>query len=992
MKRLTLDLRCLEALGSIREDDKVRLHLRKERGLSLRNFGAARHPIPLTYKVGSAHSLRDFAESHLIFARIFTARIPSFAREKPMRHSCSTVMLLSLFFFGLRGTQAAGAPDHAIVPAFERFADDIHGGQILLGELNCLSCHKAGGEQQGALKPKQAPVLTEVGSRVRPEYLRQYLADPQSMKAGSTMPNLFAGANETETKKQVEALVHFLASTGRPKDIAPRGDAVKRGNDLFHKVGCVACHNPQREEAKLLATSVPLGDLSKKYSILSLTKFLQDPLKVRPSGRMPHLNLNPKEAQDIVSYLLKDISVYIQPNVKFKFYEGGWDKLPDFSQLEPKETGVAPGFDVTTAPRSDQFGMVFEAFLRIEKQGSYTFHLGSDDGSRLLIDGIEVVNVDGIHPLSFNSEKTKLEPGIHKIVVEYFEQGGEEVLKVEYEGKGVPRQSLDDIVSADEKKFDREPGFVLDENLVNQGRKLFAEIGCASCHSMQYQGEKIKSVFKTRGLAELKSKGGCINSTPATNVPHFALNDAQRSALAAAIEVQRDPSTKPPSATESIDHTLATLNCYACHQRGERGGAERERYDFFQGNQPEMGDEGRIPPLLTGVGAKLKTDWMKHVLNNGAKDRPYMFTRMPQFGENNVGQLVAALEETDKLSPSDAIEVDLPTRRLKATGRMLVGSKGTSCIKCHTFGNSKATGIQSISMTTMARRLKQDWFEPYMLNPITFRPGTRMPAAWPGGQTFFTDVLDGDAKKQIHAVWVYLSDGDKAAIPEGLGSAPAELIAEDEAIMYRNFIEGAGPRAIGVGYPEKVNLAFDANKMAIAMLWHGAFIDASRHWNGRGQGFQPPLGDNVLSLPTGAPLAILQDPAEAWPTKPAKEIGYRFRGYRLAENRRPVFLYSLGDVAVEDYSEPTSNSEYSSIRRTLTFANSASTDKLYCRSAVAGKIEDIGDGWFSIDDDWKIRIESDSKPEIRSSGNRMELVVPVKFNENKAKIVQEFSW
>lgn len=61
-----------------------------------------------------------------------------------------------------------------------------------------------------------------------------------------------------------------------------------------------------------------------------------------------------------------------------------------------------------------------------------------------------------------------------------------------------------------------------------------------------------------------------------------------------------------------------------------------------------------------------------------------------------------------------------------------------------------------------------------------------------------------------------------------------------EPIIYRNFIEGAGARAIGVGYPEKVNLAFDANSLRVAMIWQGAFIDAARHWRDRGVGYQPP--------------------------------------------------------------------------------------------------------------------------------------------------------
>ena len=109
-------------------------------------------------------------------------------------------------------------------------------------------------------------------------------------------------------------------------------------------------------------------------------------------------------------------------------------------------------------------------------------------------------------------------------------------------------------------------------------------------------------------------------------------------------------------------------------------------------------------------------------------------------------------------------------------------------------------------------------------------------------------------RKQIEAIWVFLSDGTNAAEPYGLGREPIPLVPRSEAILYRNFIEGAGPRAIGVGYPEKANLAFDANDLRLALIWQGAFIDASRHWTGRGDGFQAPLGDNVLTLPAGPEL------------------------------------------------------------------------------------------------------------------------------------------
>src|SRR5262245_25032204 len=88
----------------------------------------------------------------------------------------------------------AAAPDHPIVPGFERFyttdkANAPRGGQLLLSELNCISCHKA----DATLVPKQAPVLDFVTTRTRIDYLRKFLRDPQSIKPGTTMPGLFAG-------------------------------------------------------------------------------------------------------------------------------------------------------------------------------------------------------------------------------------------------------------------------------------------------------------------------------------------------------------------------------------------------------------------------------------------------------------------------------------------------------------------------------------------------------------------------------------------------------------------------------------------------------------------------------------------------------------------------------------------------------------------------------------------------------------------------------
>lgn len=88
-------------------------------------------------------------------------------------------------------------------------------------------------------------------------------------------------------------------------------------------------------------------------------------------------------------------------DLTFRFYRDTWKRLPPFDELKPEDVGAIPSnlFDITVAPslRPDSFGYVFEGFLKVPADGDYTFALDSDDGSRLTIDGTQVLEYDGIH-------------------------------------------------------------------------------------------------------------------------------------------------------------------------------------------------------------------------------------------------------------------------------------------------------------------------------------------------------------------------------------------------------------------------------------------------------------------------------------------------------------------------------------------------------------------------------------------------------------------
>jgi hypothetical protein len=389
------------------------------------------------------------------------------------------------------------------------------------------------------------------------------------------------------------------------------------------------------------------------------------------------------------------------------------------------------------------------------------------------------------------------------------------------------------------------------------------------------------------------------------------------------------------------------------------------------------------------VGDKLRPDWLRDVLVNRGSARPYMATRMPQFGEANAGPLAAAFEKADSSATPET-----PANSADAKfGRKLVGVGGLVCISCHVFDAHQSLGIPAMDLTLMTRRLKKDWFHRYLLDPPSLRPGTRMPTFWPDGVSAQKEILGGDTHRQIDAIWAYLARTKEVGLPPGLIQGKLELVADKEAVIYRAFIAGGGSRAIGVGYPEKANLVFDANDTRLALIWQGPFIDAARHRSGRGDGFVPPLGYNVVTMPAGPPFAVLADADAPWPTVAGKKDDYQMRGYSLDDRQRPAFRYSFRDVQIEDDPIAVPSDGDAFFRRTLTLRSGKPIPNLWFR-AWAGKVEASADGSFLADGKVKLRFTGNGtgKPVVRSNAGRTELLVPVTSTDQSVRIVEEIIW
>ena len=72
----------------------------------------------------------------------------------------------------------------------------------------------------------------------------------------------------------------------------------------------------------------------------------------------------------------------------------------------------------------DYWSVRHTGYIDVPTADNWTFFLHSDDGTKLWIDGIEVVNNEGVHGMTEVSNTTWLEAGEHEIRTEFYEHGG----------------------------------------------------------------------------------------------------------------------------------------------------------------------------------------------------------------------------------------------------------------------------------------------------------------------------------------------------------------------------------------------------------------------------------------------------------------------------------------------------------------------------------------------------------------------------------------
>jgi mono/diheme cytochrome c family protein len=829
--------------------------------------------------------------------------------------------------------------------------------------------------------------LNDIAGRAQGDWLTRFLADPHATKPGTTMPDVLAQLPAGERARAAEALAHHLlaASPGKAKLVFPDRSAVARGQKLYHTIGCVACHSPQDGSAAP-ADSVPTPVMAEKWTHDALRRFLRDPLAVRPSGRMPSLNLTDAEASDIAHYLLRETPV--NAAVELIQFRGRPRSFDDFDTAEMARAVAHEGLTLGGMARDRGFSIRLSTYLRIDQPGDYTFHLDSAGSSRLSVAGNWVIGQESWRAERVNAKATvRLEAGTHPLLLDFVQRGNKEpTLLVEWQGPGLARGAIPaDRLSARQKPPVTPPAFVVDPAKVALGKQYYASLNCAACHEAKPSQPALPA------LSALLTDRGCLSETPAARgAPDFNLaGGPRRDALRQALATLKPADLAAPSRQQQLAHAMHAMRCVQCHERDDVGKPPADRDAYFTSAGEDLGEEGRLPPRLTGVGDKLRAEAIAAALHQGAAVRPYLNTRMPQFGEANVKLLPELLVALDR-KPIDLTKSDDPPDVQREVGRTLVGTDGLSCIACHKFNRQPGQTMQVVDLTLAPQRLNEDWFRRFLVDPNRFHPGTRMPSFWPEGRSLLPKLLDGNTARQHAALWAYLSDGPLAKFPPGMSRQNVELIVGGEAVVYRGKLWEAGFRGIAVGYPGGVNMAFDPEEMRLALLWRGRFLNAGPHWNVQGMGQIRPLGTDVVVFPKGPGMAVLSNAAAPWPKPPEQKLGMPFKGYQLDKQNRPTLLYAFGQTPIEDHSARIeSHDGTTGLRRTITFQSSPQPG-LHVRLAV-GKLKSTGNDGWRLNDALTIRVRG-AKAFVRGDGDTMELLVPADFGGKIGTLEVDYVW
>ncbi len=138
----------------------------------------------------------------------------------------------------------------------------------------------------------------------------------------------------------------------------------------------------------------------------------------------------------------KDKNKDFKPGLRYKYYEENVLYVDELEKYQPKKVGVTPNFSIEERDNDKLFGFIYSGYIRIPKDGIYTFFLSTNDGGVLYMDGKRFIDKDGPGTATPLSRTVNLKAGIYKIGEKYFQMGGGFSNEISWKGPGIKKEVI----------------------------------------------------------------------------------------------------------------------------------------------------------------------------------------------------------------------------------------------------------------------------------------------------------------------------------------------------------------------------------------------------------------------------------------------------------------------------------------------------------------------------------------------------------------------
>jgi len=616
---------------------------------------------------------------------------------------------------------------------------------------------------------KVGPNLKDVRLKLRPEWIVEWLKDPQAFRPGTKMPTFWRfKVDGEEGAEDLKAVAAYLWQNGFDGKLPAQQQGDKdNGKKLFESRGCLACHSIGEEDARLGGTfAANLSKVGEKANFDYIVRWIYNPReRYAPYCPKEHRDLTPDDYAKHGKPYLFDTELHSTcPNDGAELQVQNMTVMPNLRLSEQDARDIASYlFSLSPQPAADDVSFMNDPKL-------------AEDGKA----EIKQYGCAGCHEIKGFEEEQRI---------------GKELTT---EG-ATPLERLDFALLTQDAEYGREPK------------------GAGGKALVVHKEEKEKDWYNHRGFFEHKlsdpsiydrGKSQYLESKDRLRMPKPYMTETWRTSLttlllgsmgAEGANVPKSLFYMPPDQRrQDIQNgwwVIKKYNCMGCHvlQPGQTSqvynnsaepatanGAVLNSMPFYSG-QTEL-----LPPMLTSEGARVDPEWLMKFLKDpslmkpgetpplpsssasapqpaaspganpsaspaatttNANDqsngrllpqwganrngvRPYLQVHMPtfNFSPNELRILVRFFVAVSSQNDPYIKEPMLPlTEAEKSIARNIFVS-GTPCLKCHITGEPThdARAIAP-NFLLASERLKPEWTFRWLLDPAQISPGTAMP-------------------------------------------------------------------------------------------------------------------------------------------------------------------------------------------------------------------------------------------------------------------------